>query len=93
MKAWTPERGLLPQERRRLDPTTYRQRQARDAFVESQAAGKFTPEYQRQLAQEVRSARLICERRKARREVLHATGHAGTRKRYANRKPPEKTKC
>lgn len=28
-----------------------------------------------------------CERRKARREVLHATGKSGARKRYTDRKP------
>lgn len=74
-----------------------RRREERDALVESNDPGKYTREYQRQLAAEVRSARLLrmeCERRKARREVLHASGHAGSKQKYPNRKPAgRKIKC
>lgn len=44
-------------------------------------SGTYWAEHNKRLLRE-------CERRKARREVLHASGHAGSRKRYRVRKAP-----
>lgn len=43
------------------------------------------------LRTEMASLLAECQRRKARREVLHAKGHAGSKKRYSQRRPPGRT--
>lgn len=50
----------------------------------------------RAIRDEAERKRLLaeCERRKARREVLHASGHAGSKKRYPGRaKPGQRIDC
>lgn len=88
--AWVPTDWAARQNlrARQLDHVSeYTRRVKRDLEMQRPAKGPVNP-----LAME-HNRLLVCQRRKARREVLHAKGHAGARITYKQRKRPSRTKC